>query len=238
MNMNLTKLYLREVYLKQFCEEIENNLQLSEDNSNVNLQSLLKRANEIIFPRFGIKPSDQYKYFIAGSARLHLYPELSSILNDSIGDLDIVVPGDAEWKYLEKYLIDNNIPYNKEELKQGIYRPKEDDRIEAFKKWDPSKTDPSKFKDSDFSSTETILKTSNRKPVNGYYFMTLYDIVDYKMKLNRKKEEAVTDLLIQYIGANGAEEQQSIKQKILNLFAGDSSAADSFLAPSLAKQVK
>ena len=82
--MNLTKLYLREVYLKQFCEEIENNLQLSEDNSNVNLQSLLKRANEIIFPRFGIKPSDQYKYFIAGSARLHLYPELSQLQNRAL----------------------------------------------------------------------------------------------------------------------------------------------------------
>ena len=236
--MNLTKLYIREIYLKQFCEEIENNLQLSEDNSNADLQSLLKTANDIIFPRFGISPSDRYKYFIAGSARLHLYPELSSILNDKIGDLDIVVPGEEEWKHLENYLIDNDIPYNKEDLKKGIYRPEEDDRIEAFKKWDPSKTDPSKFKDTDFSSTETILKTSNRKPVNGYYFMTLYDIVDYKMKLNRKKEEAVTDLLIQYIGANGEEEKQNIKQKILNLFAGDKLAANSFLAPSLARQIK
>jgi hypothetical protein len=236
--MNLTKLYIREIYLKQFCEEIENNLQLSEDNSNADLQSLLEKANDIIFPRFGISPSDRYKYFIAGSARLHLYPELSSILNDKIGDLDIVVPGEEEWKHLENYLIDNDIPYNKEDLKKGIYRPEEDDRIEAFKKWDPSKTDPSKFKDTDFSSTETILKTSNRKPVNGYYFMTLYDIVDYKMKLNRKKEEAVTELLIQYIGANGEEEKQTIKQKILNLFAGDVTSANSFLAPSLARQIK
>ena len=150
MNMNLTKLYIREIYLKQFCEEIENNLQLSEDNSNADLQSLLEKANDIIFPRFGISSSDRYKYFIAGSARLHLYPELSSILNDKIGDLDIVVPGEEEWNHLENYLIDNDIPYNKEDLKKGIYRPEEDDRIEAFKKWDPSKTDPSKFKDTDF----------------------------------------------------------------------------------------
>jgi hypothetical protein len=68
--------------------------------------------------------------------------------------------------------------------------------------------------------------------------MPLYDIVDYKMKLNRTKEEGVTNLLAQYIDAKNEEEKQNIQTQIIQIFAGDEIAAKSFLAPSLSKQVK
>ena len=41
---------------------------------------------------------------------------------------------------------------------------------------------PEKYKDTRFTPTPVILRTSNRKSIGGYYFMPLYDIVDYKMK--------------------------------------------------------
>jgi len=236
--MNLQKLYIREVYLKKFCENLENSLQLTEEINNTALSNLLSQAEKTIFPRFGIESSEPNKYFIAGSARLHLFPQLSNILNDKIGDLDIVIPGKEEWEYLENYLKKNNLPYNQAEVEKGIYRPKDAPQIEAFTEWDPSKVDPEKFKDTSFSSTPTLLRTSSRKPVGGYYFMPLFDIVDYKMKLNRTKEEGVTNLLAQYINASTEEEKQKISNEILQIFAGDEVAAKSFLAPSLANKIK
>jgi hypothetical protein len=68
--------------------------------------------------------------------------------------------------------------------------------------------------------------------------MTLYDIVDYKLKLDREKEIAITRLLKQYVKAGSEEEKQGIKQEIIVLFAGDEAAARSFLAPALANKVK
>jgi hypothetical protein len=237
--MNISDIYLREIYLKKFCEELEETLQLNESEGNPALTNLLNKANKIIFPRFGIEPSDPGKYFIGGSARLHLYPEVAALLNDRIGDLDIVIPGQKEWDYLVNYLEQNKIPYNKEEVAQGIYRPEgKAGPIEAFKEWDPAKIDPEKYKGAGFSKTSKILRTSNRHPVGGYYFMSLFDIVDYKMKLNRDKEAAITRLLGQYIDAQSEDEKQEIKQKIISLFAGDEKAAKSFLAPALANKVK
>jgi len=238
MKINLSEIYLREVYLKKFCEDLEESLQLDENTGNAALSSLLQKADKIIFPRFGIKPEDKNKYFIGGSAHLHLYPEMSALLNDKPGDLDIVIPGDDEWKYLVKYLDHNKIKYNKKEVAQGIYRPKDAPQIEAFTQWDPSKVDIEKFKDTQFTSTPVLLRTSNRKPVGGYYFMPLYDIVDYKMKLNRTKEEGITNLLAQYINTTDGEEKQNIRNQIIQLFPGDEIAAKSFLAPSLANKVK
>jgi hypothetical protein len=236
--MNISKIYLREIYLKKFCEEIDDSIQLSEEMSLTPLSGLLKSAEEIIFPRFGINPTDKNKYFIAGSARLHLYPQLSQILNDKVGDLDIIIPGEKEWKYLENYLNSNNIDFNKDEVKRGIYRPKENSDIEAFKIWNPSLIDPKKFKDVKFTPTDELLRTSNRKSVLGYYFMSLYDVVDYKLKLNRDKEKAVTSLLFQYIEATTESVKNEVKEKLLNMFVGDEDAAKSFLAPSLSSQLR
>ena len=236
--MKIFQIIYGEIYLKKFCEDLEESFQLTEEINNTALSNLLKQAEETIFPRFGIKSTQPNKYFIAGSARLHLFPQLSDLLNDTIGDLDIVIPGETEWEDLKNYLEKNNISYNKEEVEQGIYRPKDAPQIEVFTQWDPSKVDPEKFKDTQFTSTPVLLRTSNRKPVGGYYFMPLYDIVDYKMKLNRTKEEGVTNLLAQYINTTDGEEKQNIRNQIIQLFAGDEVAAKSFLAPSLANKVK
>jgi hypothetical protein len=239
MKMNLSEIYLREVYLKKFCEDLEESLQLAENIGNADLSSLLQKAEETIFPRFGIKSNQPNKYFIGGSAHLHLYPEVSALLKDKPGDLDIVIPGDDEWKYLVKYLDHNKIKYDKEEVAQGIFRPEgKEGPIEAFKEWDPAKLDPEKYKDTRFTPTPVILRTSNRKSIGGYYFMPLYDIVDYKMKLNRTKEEGITNLLTKYISATDEKEKQTIRNQIIQLFAEDEVAAKSFLAPSLANKVK
>jgi hypothetical protein len=236
--MNLKDIYLREIYLKKFCDDLEDSLQLTEEINNSALTDLLKQAEQTIFPRFGIKSNEPNKYFIAGSARLHLYPQLATILNDTIGDLDIVIPGQKEWDYLNQYLSKNNLPSNKEELANHIYRPKDAPKLEAFDIWDPSKVDSVKFKDTTFTSTSTLLKTSGRKPVGGYYFMPLSDIVDYKMKLDRTKEEGITSLLSKYINAKSEDEKQDIRTQIIRIFAGDETAAKSFLSPALSNQVK
>ena len=243
--MNLSEIYLREVYLKKFCEDLEKSLQLNEGDGSSTLMSLLGEADKIIFPLFGISPSDPGKYFIGGSARLYLYPELAELLNDGIGDLDIVIPGDAEWDYFKNYLKNNKDNYSEAEYQslmsnaeKGIYRPSQNPSIEAFKEWRPDMVDPGKFKDTPFTDTRILLRTSNRKPVAGYYFMTLYDIIDYKLKLDRDKEIAITQLLKQYIDASSEDIKQDLKQKIINLFAGDEAAAKSFLAPALANKVK
>jgi hypothetical protein len=236
--MNLKDIYLREIYLKKFCDDLEDSLQLTEEINNSALTDLLKQAEQTIFPRFGIKSNEPNKYFIAGSARLHLYPQLATILNDTIGDLDIVIPGQKEWDYLNNYLESKKLPSNPDELSRYIYRPKDAPKLEAFDVWDPSKVDPEKFKDTQFTSTSTLLKTSGRKPVGGYYFMPLSDIVDYKMKLDRTKEEGITSLLSKYINAKSEDEKQDIRTQIIRIFAGDETAAKSFLSPVLSNQVK
>ena len=67
--------------------------------------------------------------------------------------------------------------------------------------------------------------------------MPLFEIVDYKMKLGRTKEEGVTSLLAKYINTQNNDEKQNIQTQILKIFAGDETAAKSFLAPALANQV-
>jgi len=243
--MNLQELYIREVYLKKFCEDLEKSLQLNESGGSSTLMSLLGDANKIVFPLFGIKPSDPGKYFIGGSARLHLYPELAELLNDEIGDLDIVIPGDAEWDYFKNYLKNNKDNYSEEEYQslisnaeKGIYRPAQNPSIEAFKEWRPDMVDPGKFKDTSFKDTRILLKNSNREAVSGYYFMTLFDVIDYKLKLRRDKEAAITSLLIQYIETSDESVKKQITDQIIDLFKGDMTAAKSFLAPALVSKVK
>ena len=243
--MNLKELYIREVYLKKFCEDLEKSLQLNENGGSSTLMSLLGDANKIVFPLFGIKPSDPGKYFIGGSARLHLYPELTELLNDEIGDLDIVIPGEVEWDYFKNYLKDHKDDYSEEEYQslmsnaeKGIYRPAQNPSIEAFQEWKPSMVDPGKFKDTPFTDTEILLANSNREAVNGYYFMTLFDVIDYKLKLRRDKEAAITSLLIQYIETSDESVRKQITDQIIDLFKGNMKAAKSFLAPALVNRVK
>ena len=163
--MNLTEIHIN-IFLENFFQELQEEISLNEE-VDPNLQELLDIADEIVFKKFGINPQDKV-YFIAGSAALYLYPELRTQfdLRGTIGDLDIVIP---DPKYWENAGLEG----------QTIYRPEEDKRIEVFTKWDPAKAG-GEYANVDVRSTSTIL--SNAVQTNGYWFMPLRDILDYKIK--------------------------------------------------------
>jgi hypothetical protein len=205
--MRLTEIYLKEVLLKEFWGELEKDLQLDEA-IDPGLSSLLSQANKIIFEKFGIRPSEK-KYFIAGSARLYLYPELRDAfgLKGSIGDLDIVIPDKNLWVKagLEK------------ELKAGgIYRPTSDGSIEAFTEWNPSKAG-GQYKDTQVRSTEEILQ--NASPVGGYYYMSFMDVMDYKTKLGREKEKEVVNLILKYRQGSFKDKREFLRQIVNSIGA-------------------
>jgi len=210
--MKLTQILLNEVLLKEFWKQLEEKLQLDEAISG-KLLSLLNEANEEIFKPFGITPKDTTKYTIVGSARFYLYPVLREAFKlTEPGDLDIVIPGEAEWRNLKKYLEKNNLwEKHKSNYEKGIYRPSED--IEAFDEWKPQLVGDGK--DTNVSSTQEIMQDSS--VVDGYNFMSFRDIVDYKLKLNRPKEEAITKLILQYRNANDPKAKEKIVSGILKL---------------------
>jgi hypothetical protein len=89
--MNLTEIYIN-VFFENFFKELQEEYPLNEE-ANPALQGLLKKADELVFKKFGINPSDKV-YFIAGSAALYLFPILRDKLDlrSTVGDLDIVIP--------------------------------------------------------------------------------------------------------------------------------------------------
>ena len=192
--MNLTEIYIN-IFLENFFQELQEEISLNEE-VDPNLQELLDIADEIVFKKFGINPKDKV-YFIAGSAALYLYPELRTQfdLRGTIGDLDIVIP---DPKYWENAGLEG----------QTIYRPKEDKRIEVFTEWDPSKAG-GEYANVDIRSTSTIL--NNAVQTNGYWFMPLRDILDYKLKLDRVKEKDIVNLIKSYQGGSKAEKIKLLK---------------------------
>ena len=179
--MNLTEIYIN-VFFENFFKELQEEYPLNEE-ANPALQELLAKADELVFKKFGINPSDKV-YFIAGSAALYLFPVLRDKLDlrSTVGDLDIVIPDPKYWKQagLEG---------------QTIYRPKEDKRIEAFTDWNPAKAGGD-YANVSVRSTSDILKDSFQS--QGYWFMSLIDIFDYKMKLGRPKEKDILDKIKAY----------------------------------------
>jgi hypothetical protein len=214
--MRLTEIYLKEVLLKEFWGELEETLQIDEAITG-KLKSLLNAADSEIFKPFGITKEDTDKYIIVGSARFYLYPVLRTAFNLSEpGDLDIVIPGEAEWRNLKKYL-DENGEWEKHKslYEKGVYRPSKD--IEAFDEWKPQMVGDGK--DMNVSSTSEIM--SDGSVVDGYNFMSFRDIVDYKMKLSRPKEEAITKLLLKYRNTNSPETKKLIVNGILKLIGAE-----------------
>ncbi len=201
--MRLTEIYLKEVFLKEFWNEFEKDFQLDEAVSS-DLASLLQEANTLIFDKFNIKPSEK-KYFIAGSARLYLYPELRDAfgLSGGIGDLDIVIPNEILWA---------DAGLDKELKAGGIYRPTSDGSIEAFTVWDPSKAGGA-YADVQVRPTNEILQSAT--PVGGYYYMSFMDVMDYKTSLNRDKEKEVVELITQYRKGSFKDKREFLRQ-ILN----------------------
>lgn len=206
--MRLTEIYLKEVLLKEFWNELEEDLQLDEA-IDPGLSKLLGEANKIIFEKFGIRKSDKV-YFIAGSARLYLYPELRDAFNlkGSIGDLDIVIPDKNLWI---------NAGLENELEEGGIYRPTSDGSIEVFTEWNPAKVGK-QYADTKVAPTEEILKKAT--PVGGYYYMSFIDIMDYKTQLSRKKEKKVVELIGKYRQGSFKDKREFLRQ-IVNTIGAD-----------------
>jgi hypothetical protein len=203
--MKLTEIYLREILLKEVFSDLKEILQIDETAKN-KLQSLLDDADELLFKPFGITKKDHKKYVITGSAQLHLYPLLKRALGlDQPGDLDLVIPGEAEWDHLKKYLEkEEDFEGEVEELyKKRIYRPNDD--IEAFQEWNPP--------GAKVASTSEIM--SNSEKIGDYNYMSFEDIINYKMDLNRDKEQEIVNLVNAYKEAKSNEEKDEIFKKIL-----------------------
>jgi hypothetical protein len=239
---------LTEVLLKKFCESLEEELNESEAPSS-ELTTLLSEAKIKVFDKYKIDPKTQ-TYFLAGSARLHLYPKLQEVMNvGPIGDLDIVIPKLPEiTKKLAQTPTDTNTkpdnPSGADTKTNDLSKPIEPvepgtkiavtDKIEIFDKWDPTKAKPEGAKDFSIRSTDEILKSA--KSVKGYWYMSLYDVMDYKLNLNRDKEKNLTIELSNYLNASDEKTKEEIKIKILQAFAGNKKAATDFLKPAVLKQ--
>jgi hypothetical protein len=232
---------LFEVYEDMMFAEAWNKLEeilqsgLFQEEGDSKLNQLLEIANLFIFEAFGISPDQEGKYFISGSARLFKHPRLLNVLHDhdpnfelTIGDLDVVVPGEKEWKTLynnytnkdSKFIkkLRKKIGKSPEEIKnvflkqesnwkKGIYRPGNGDGgmnlvnadIEAFDVWDPSQTKNAKDFKSDRGQKDFLRDAVN---VGGHYYMNIYDVFDYKSKLNRDKEKKIVEFLKQYLSSD------------------------------------
>ena len=166
---------------------------------------------------------------------LKVLHEFDSSFELVIGDLDVVVPGEKEWNTLKQNYINTDSKFiqevsqkigkSPEEIKnvflkqesnweKGIYRPGNGDGgmnlvntdIEAFTTWDPSRAKGAK--DMSVRDQNQILKDSVN--VGGHYYMNIYDVFDYKSKLNRDKEKKIVQFLQQYL--SGDETPQRAEQ--------------------------
>jgi len=153
----------------------------------------------------------------------------------TVGDLDFVIPGESEWKtlynnytnkdseYLKKVgkiIGEKNIPVVMERFKKQweqyggeIYRPgpnglklsKKD--IEAFTTWRPDLA--SDAEDGvKVRSTSQILKDAVK--VGGRYYMSIYDVFDYKQKLGREKEQAIVKLLGKFLNSKQTPQESEL----------------------------
>ena len=198
--MRLSEIYTQEIILKEFWQKLQEEMTPVMDPG---LGNLLSKSKPIIFDKFNIE-SQNKQYFIAGSATMHLYPKIKDAFNltGNIGDLDIVIPNKQLWENAGL----------KDELNQGgIYRPTEDGSIEAFTVWNPLKADVA-YADASVRSTDEILK--NCSLIDGYWFMSLTDVIDYKTTLNRDKEKDVVQLIYQYNNSN--DNRQIILRKLVD----------------------
>jgi len=184
--MNLTEIYDR-LKINEFWKQLEVSYMSSEVNIPPKLSGLLKDSNKLVFENFGITPSNKV-YFIAGSARLHLEPKLKRTftLKGDIGDLDMVIPDRSIW---EKALESGTLPEDEviyDEEKGYIYRPKANKVIEVFSVWNPAYGDE-EYADTTVRTSKEIVDDAVKK--GGYYFMSIGDVIDYKLKMNREKRE-------------------------------------------------
>lgn len=233
----------------KFDDYLANKTSLTELDS-VNINELLGESNFLIFEAFGINPNQKGKYFIGGSARLFKNTQLLKVLNEldksfplRIGDLDVVVVGENEWKTLYnnytnknsdflkklgKKIGDKNIATVIERFKKQwekyngeIYRPGKGGLnlsgkdVEAFKEWKPNLASD-KARNVKVRQTSEILKDSVK--VGGYHYMSIYDVFDYKQKLGREKEQSIVKLLQKFLnGSQNPQESELLFKNIKNV---------------------
>jgi|TARA_R110000772_G_scaffold219692_3_gene330230 hypothetical protein len=235
----------------RFDEYLSKEASLTEIDA-VNINELLGESKFLIFEAFGLNPSQSGKYFIGGSARLFKNPQLLKVLNEldksfplSVGDLDVVVTGEQEWKTLYnnytnkdsdfmkklgKIIGEDKIPTIMSRFKKQwdmydgkIYRPggtkdglglsKKD--IEAFTEWRPDLASD-KARNVEIRPTSKILEDSVK--IGGYYYMSIYDVFDYKQKLGREKEQAIVKLLEKFLdGSQTPQESEILFKNIRNI---------------------
>lgn len=164
-----------------------------------------------------------------------------------IGDLDVIVPNEGDWqnlyknyttpdsefiKKIGKVIGESNVPKVVEKFKAQwqqfggkIYRPglgknglgliKED--MEVFTYWDPKLAKDPGAKDFDIRSDSQILKDAVN--LSGFYFMSIYDVMDYKTKLSREKEVELVKFIQQFIDSGETPQAKEILFKnIYSLF--------------------
>lgn len=198
--MKLYEIYEEALNERNVWRQLEEILKHNKSMNEVvddNMQTYLNAADKFILKPFNIDKSKRL-YFIAGSARLYLYPDLVKELNALdplfpliMGDLDIVIPFEQTW-------IDANMG---EYLEQGIYRPYAlkppitNINVEAFQVWDPKKVGGI-YSQVQVRSNSQIM--SELEEDGGYWFMALQDVLDYKGQMNRAKEAAVAQLILNF----------------------------------------
>jgi hypothetical protein len=216
--MNLTETYNRLI-LDNFWKEVEVSYMSSEVSIPPKLGSLLTSANDLVFKRFNISPSDK-NYFVAGSARLHLDPKIKKLFNlkGKIGDLDVVISDKGAWS---KSIFTGKLPKEEVFVNQGsgwvslaevekknnldergvmevinssklAYRPMDNKVIEVFDEWNPA-LGGEEYADTKVRSTKEIMHDSVN--LGGYNFMNIGDVIDYKLKMNREKEKDIVNLI-------------------------------------------
>lgn len=259
--MRLTEIYNDMVVENSWktLDKILSEAELLTEADPTELNNLLKKANFLIFEAFGISPSEK-KYFIAGSARLFKSPELLKALNQMngrdwpmfIGDLDVIIPDENNWKRLKENYNNPNSEFIKklgkiigkekvpsvvekfnrqwEEFGGKIYRPGLGKKglgliqedMEVFTYWDPNNVREPGVKKFDVRNTEEIL--NDAVLLGGHVYMNIFDVMDYKTNLNREKEAELVRFVNKYISQNTTPEQkEGALKNIYTLFKADQS---------------
>jgi hypothetical protein len=206
---------LAPLYIESLHEELWQSAKsdlLTEVSSK--LQTLLDLADKHVFEPMGIDPKDQ-AYFIAGSARIFLYPELIKAVNidRDIGDIDIVVPDRKYWENAGKEDL-----YNK-----GWEFEVDGKELSVFSSWDP-RLGADQAADYQVADTGDILKRADK--LEGHWFMDFADIIDYKMRLGREKEEQFVKLFMRYKNSS-PQERAVVLRRIIRLIGREN--AEQFL---------
>jgi hypothetical protein len=198
---------LFEVYEDMMFAEAWNKLEeilqsgLFQEEGDSKLNQLLEIANLFIFEAFGISPDQEGKYFISGSARLFKHPRLLNVLHDhdpnfelTIGDLDVVVPGEKEWKTLYNNYTNKDSKFIKK-LRKKIGKSPEEIKNVFLKQESNWKKGIYRPGNGDGGLRDAV-------NVGGHYYMNIYDVFDYKSKLNRDKEKKIVEFLKQYLSSD------------------------------------